>query len=108
MKSVKIMPQIKFPQERIVDFCQRWKIKEMAFFGSVLGGEFGPESDVDIMVAFTPDADWGLFDQLRMELELSEILNRKVDLFTREAVEQNHNWIRRREILSTAEVVYAS
>jgi predicted nucleotidyltransferase len=80
----------------------------MAFFGSVLGEEFGPESDVDILVTFTPDADWGLFDQLRMEQQLSELLNRKVDLFTREAVEQNHNWIRRREILGTAEVVYAS
>jgi predicted nucleotidyltransferase len=80
----------------------------MAFFGSVLGEEFGPESDVDILVTFTPDADWGLFDQLRMEQQLSELLNRKVDLFTREAVEQNHNWIRRREILGAAEVVYAS
>lgn len=80
----------------------------MALFGSVLGEKFRPESDIDILVSFAPDADWGLLDQLRMEQELSELLNRKVDLFTREAVEQSHNWIRRKEILSTAEVVYAS
>lgn len=102
------MPQIRFPQELIADFCQRWKIKEMALFGSVLGEKFRPESDIDVLVSFSSDADWGLLDQLRMEQELSEILNRKVDLFTREAVERNHNWIRRKEILSTAEVVYAS
>ena len=103
-----MMKLLEVTQKQIVDFCRRWKIKELALFGSALRNDFDPDSDVDILVTFAPDADWGLFDQLQMEIELSELLERRIDLFTREAVEQNHNWIRRQEILRTAEVLYAS
>ena len=95
-------------QEMVTDFCQRWHISEFAVFGSVLRSDFGPDSDVDVLVAFSPEADWGLLDHLRMEQELVALLNRKVDLVTRRAVEQSRNWIRRQEILNTAEVIYAA
>ena len=96
------------PQEKLEAFCQRWRIDEFALFGSVLREDFGPDSDLDVMVTFSPEASWGLLDHLRMELELVELLGREVDLLTRRAVEQSRNWIRRREILDTAEVVYAA
>ena len=92
----------------ISDFCQRWRITEFALFGSILRDDFGAESDLDILVAFAPDADWSLLDHVKMEQELEALLGRKVDLLSRRSVERSHNWLRRKEILDTAEVVYAS
>ena len=97
---------INLPQKHIADFCRRWHISELALFGSVLRDDFSPNSDLDILVTFAPEANWSLLDHLRMEKELAALLNRKIDLFTKRAVEQSHNWIRRQEILGTAEVIY--
>lgn len=96
------------PVEKLADFCRRWLIKEVALFGSILRDDFKPESDVDFLVTFTPEARWGLLEHARMEQELAQLLGRKIDLITKRAVEQSRNWIRREEILSTAEVVYES
>lgn len=95
-------------ERKISDFCARWRINEFALFGSVLRDDFDAESDLDILVAFAPDADWSLLDHLRMEQELEALLGRKVDLLSRRSVERSRNWLRRKEILDTAEVVYAS
>lgn len=94
-------------QADLDQFCRRWAVSELALFGSVLREDFGPESDVDILVTFAPDADWGLLDHVQMELELSELLDREVDLLTRRAVERSQNPFRRREILDTARTIYA-
>lgn len=74
----------------------------------VLRDDFAPDSDLDIVATFAPEADWSLFDHVRMERELADLLGREIDLFGRRAVELGHNWIRRREILNTAEIVYQS
>jgi predicted nucleotidyltransferase len=81
---------------------------EFAVFGSALREDFGPDSDLDVMVVFSPEANWGLWDHLRMEEELANLFERKIDLFTRRAVERSHNWLRRQEILRTAEVIYGT
>lgn len=99
---------IDVPKEQIADFCRRWCISEIALFGSVLRDDFGPDSDLDVLVAFAPGADWSLLDHLRMEQELTNLLGRRIDLLSKRAVEQSHNWMRRREILNTAEVIYVS
>jgi len=99
---------INLPKNQIADFCRRWHIRELALFGSVLRDDFRPDSDLDILVTFAPEANWSLFDHLRIEQELATLLNRKIDLFTKRAVERSKNWIRRREILNTAEVVYGA
>jgi predicted nucleotidyltransferase len=88
--------------------CRRWKITELALFGSALRQDFGPASDIDLLVSFAADADWGLLDYARMEQELAALLGRRVDLVSRRAVERSANWIRRGEILATAQVVYAA
>ena len=93
---------------QIADFCRRWRINEFALFGSALRDDFRPDSDLDILVTFAPEADWSLLDQVQMEHELTQLLQRKIDLYTKQAVEQNHNWLRRREILNTAQVIYAA
>jgi hypothetical protein len=92
----------------LADFCRRWKVQELALFGSALRKDFGPDSDVDLLVTFDPAARWGLFDHFRMERELAEMLGRDVDLITRNSVESSANWIRRREILRTARPIYAA
>ncbi len=101
-------PRIEIPANKIADFCRRWKVTELALFGSVLRGDFNPDSDVDVLVSFAPDARWSLFDLVRMQEELKAILGREVDLLERVAVEQSENYIRRKSILSNMEVIYAA
>lgn len=94
------------PQEALANFCQRWRITELALFGSVLRADFRPESDVDVLVSFAPTTSWSLIDMALMEEELSALLGRPVDLVSRRGVEQSRNWLIKREILSHAEVIY--
>jgi hypothetical protein len=92
--------------KRLSDFCHRWQIARLELFGSVLRGDFGPDSDVDILVSFAPGASWSLLDHARMEEELAGLLHRPVDLVSRRAVERSPNWIRREAILRSAEPLY--
>ena len=100
--------QIVIPEEEIADFCRRWKVTELALFGSVLRGDFGPDSDVDVLVSFALDAHWSLFDLVTMQDELRAIFGREVDLLQRVAIERSENYIRRKSILSNLEVIYAA
>jgi uncharacterized protein len=92
----------------VADFCRRWKVAELAVFGSALRDDFRPDSDIDLLVTFQPDADWSLLDQSTMEDDLSALLGRKVDLVSRRAIERSQNWIRRRAILESAQRVHAA
>lgn len=96
---------IEFPEERIADFCRRRKVTELALFGSVLRDDFGPDSDIDVLVTFTPDCGWSLFDLVEMQEELKDIFQRDVDLVEKEGL---RNPFRRHEILNSMEVVYAA
>ncbi|MCX6343950.1 MAG: nucleotidyltransferase family protein [Armatimonadetes bacterium] len=100
--------RIQFDNEKIAEFCKRQAIVEFSLFGSVLRDDFGPQSDVDVLVKFEPSAKLSLFDMVRMENELSELLGRKIDLVERKAVEQSENYIRRKHILSNLEQVYVA
>ncbi|MEK7993243.1 MAG: nucleotidyltransferase domain-containing protein, partial [Planctomycetota bacterium] len=91
---------------KMEEFCRRWNVIEFAFFGSVLRKDFGPESDVDALVTFAPDAHWTLFDVVPMQDELQELLGRPVDLVERKAIERSENYIRRRHIFQNLETVY--
>ncbi|MFQ5502207.1 MAG: nucleotidyltransferase family protein [Phycisphaerae bacterium] len=73
--------RIDIPQDEIIAFCRRNHIRRLALFGSVLRNDFGPESDVDVLVEFEPGHTPGLHF-FGLEIELSELLNRKVDLNT--------------------------
>lgn len=99
---------ILLPQNKIAEFCQRWKVSELALFGSVLRQDFGPSSDLDVLVTFAAEAEWSLFDHVRMQAELHQLTHRNIDLLSRRAVEQSHNEPRRREILNTAQVIYVA
>jgi len=103
-----LQQNIQIDQNQLAKFCLRWLISELALFGSVLRKDFNFASDLDVLVKFKPEANWSLFDHAKMEHELASLLGRKVDLFSKRAVEQSHNWIRRGEILNTAKVVYVA
>ena len=96
------------PKSEIAEFCRRWRISEMALFGSVLRDDFRADSDIDVLVSFAPGAEWSLFDHVRMEEELGGILGRKVDLVTRKALERSRNPVRREAILSAARIIHAA
>ena len=96
---------IKFDRQGIVDFCQKWKIIRMALFGSVLRSDFRPQSDVDVMVAFGPDAHWSLFDVVDMKFELEAMFKRDVDIVEDGTIK---NPIKRRCNYENLEVIYES
>ena len=94
--------------ETIQAFCQRWQVIEFALFGSVLRDDFRPDSDIDVMVQFAPEARPTFSTLDLMEAELKAIFHREVDLVTRQGIETSRNYLRRREILSSAQVIYAA
>ena len=101
-------PRISIPMARLSEYCRANGIARLDLFGSVLRADFGPESDIDLLVEFEPDRKIGLFDFVRIEQEFSEIFGRKVDLVERLGIERSRNYIRRAAILESAETIYAA
>jgi predicted nucleotidyltransferase len=95
-------------KESIAAFCRRWQIKELSFFGSVLRSDFGLDSDIDVLVTFSPEAKWNFEDFINMKDEFEAILGRPVDFVEKHLVEQSKNYIRRKHILSHAEAIYVA
>ena len=98
-------PRIPIDQERIADFCCKWRIAEFALFGSVLRDDFRPDSDVDILVSLRPDHGLSLFEWVDMIEELKVIFGRNVDLVDKQGL---RNPFRRHSILTTKQVIYAA
>ncbi|MBM4348392.1 MAG: nucleotidyltransferase family protein [Deltaproteobacteria bacterium] len=94
--------QIKVPKEKIEEFCKKHHIRKLSFFGSFLREDFRPGSDLDILVEFEPGQIVGFLKLAGMEMELSEILNHKVDLRTPAELSRYF----RHEVLDSAEVQY--
>jgi predicted nucleotidyltransferase len=95
---------IDVPREWIAEFCRRNHIRKLSLFGSVLTDRFRPDSDVDVLVEFEQDHIPSLFEVVRMERELSEVLGRKVDLRTPEDLSRHF----REQVVSSALVQYDS
>ena len=74
--------RITIDQDRLEQLCRRHGVARLSFFGSVVRDDFGPDSDVDVLVEFAPSARVGLMDLARIQLELSEMLDRDVQLST--------------------------
>lgn len=97
---------IKLSMEQIQEFCDHWLITEFALFGSVLRDDFHSDSDIDVLVTFTPESHHTLFDLVHIENGLKDIFGRDVDLISRRGIERSLNYLRRNEILSSAQVIY--
>jgi len=100
--------QIELPIEQIAEFCDRWQVTEFSLFGSALRDDFHADSDVDVMVQFHPEAHPTFRTLDNMEAELRVLFGREVDVITRQGIETSLNYLRRRAILSSAQVVYAT
>lgn len=93
---------VDIPTERIAAFCRRHGIRRLALFGSILRDDFGPHSDVDVLVEFEPDHIPGLIRLSGMELELSALLGREAELRTPEDLSRYF----RDRVVATAQSVY--
>lgn len=96
--------RILIDRQQIAAFCSRWQITELSLFGSVLRDDFRPESDVDVLVVFAPEAAIGFLALGTMRRELTAILGRPVDLVPKEGLKP----LIRNEVLGSAEVLYAA
>lgn len=98
-------PHIQVPMERVEAFCRRWGVREFSLFGSVLRDDFGPESDIDVLVTFDETSEVSLMEWGPMLDELRGIFGRSVDLVEKAAIK---NPLRRRYILEGSRVLYAA
>ncbi|HET9984515.1 MAG TPA: nucleotidyltransferase family protein [Longimicrobiales bacterium] len=98
-------PRIPIPYAALADFCRRHHIRRLALFGSVLREDFGPESDVDVLVEFEPGHTPGLAF-IDVQDGLSTLFGRPVDLLTFRSVEQSENYLFRRDALSRVQTLY--
>ena len=94
---------ISIPRRRLVKFCRKYHVRKLSFFGSVLRADFNPESDIDVLVEFEPGYIIGYVRLAGAEIELSQILGRKVDLRTPGDLSRYF----RDEVMKGAEVQYA-
>lgn len=94
----------KIPKDKLMEFCERNHIRKLSVFGSAIRGQLGPDSDIDLLVEFEQGHTPGLFSIIKMEMELTEMLGRKVDLRTPEDLSQYF----RDEVVQNAKVQYQS
>jgi hypothetical protein len=94
--------QIRIPKDQIAEYCKRNQVRRLSLFGSVLREDFGPDSDVDVLVEFEPGTRIGLIRLSGLEIELGKIVGRKVDLNTPGFLSKYY----RDEILTEADVQY--
>lgn len=99
-----VLDKISIPEDELAELCRRYDVRELAFFGSVLGDNFRDDSDLDILVEFMPGTRRGLFEFFRLQDELEALFHRPVDLVPREGLKR----LIRDQVLESAEVIYAS
>jgi predicted nucleotidyltransferase len=92
--------------EQLAAVCQRYGVLRVWLFGSVLREDFAQDSDIDVLVEFTPESRPKLATLIALEAEFEQIFQRKVDLGEYEAVMEDPNFIRRHHILNSAQVIY--
>ncbi len=93
-------------RESLTKLCQHWQIVELSLFGSILTEDFNADSDIDVLVKFSEEARITFFDLDVIEQQLSQLFHRPVDVVTKQAIEQSHNPIRRKNILGNSKLIY--
>jgi len=108
MSGVQDHLPVNLPLQEIAAFCRRWNISQLALFGSVLRDDFGPDSDIDVLVTFAPGSARTLAAISQMQQEIEALFGRPVDLVDRQSIERSPNYLRRRAILTSARTVYSA
>jgi len=97
---------IQVDAESLAALCERWRVSELALFGSAARGELTPESDIDLLITFAPGAGWSLLDVAQAMLDFEVLFGRPTDLIERPALERHDNPWLKHAILNEAKVVY--
>lgn len=100
---MKIRNDLEIDDEKLAAICEQYHVTELSLFGSVLGDDFGPESDVDVLVAIPYPSPIGLLEFIACAHELEELFGRKVDLMERDGI----HWLIRERVRAEARIVYA-
>jgi predicted nucleotidyltransferase len=112
LSLAQIYQRLDVAPEKIVTFCEKWDLVELALFGSVLRADFQCDgenpSDIDVLFTYSKNAHKNLLLQVQMQYELEDLLHREVDLVSKTALLNDHNYIRRQDIISSAMVIYAA
>lgn len=95
---------LRIPSEELTNFCRRYKVRELALFGSMLSTNYGPDSDIDLLVSFEPAARVTFLTLAKMQRELEALLGRPVDLIPKDGLKP----VIRNQVLATARVLYAA
>ena len=98
------MSSVVLPEAEIAALCRRHQVRELAVFGSLARGEMRPDSDIDLLVEFLPEAEVSLLQHYAAERDFSELLGRKVDLVSKRALRS----ALKEEVLSQARLIYAA
>jgi uncharacterized protein len=105
-----VYERLNLTPEHLANFCKQHHILELSLFGSILRDDFGADSDIDMLVVFdfSANPNLSLMDLVGMEHQLEEMVGREVDLLEKRSIVDSDNWIRRKNILNTAQVTYES
>jgi predicted nucleotidyltransferase len=95
---------IEIDEAKLADLCRKYQVRELSLFGSAARGEVRPDSDIDLLVEFLPDADVGLIEHAGLMLDLERLLGRKVDLVSKNGLKPRI----RTSVLADARLVYAA
>lgn len=105
--SSSALQRLHLPMDALQAFCQRWRITELAVFGSVLRDDFGPNSDLDVLISFEPDRAYRP-DREAIRRDLEALVGRSVDVVYRRTLDTDRNYLRRRAILDSAQTIHAA
>src|SRR5881628_1882458 len=104
MGQMRHLGEIEVDEAKLAELCRRYEVRELSLFGSAARGEMRPDSDIDLLVEFLPDAQVGLVEHAGLMLDLQRLLGRKVDLVSKNALKPRI----RPYVLSDAQLVYAA
>jgi predicted nucleotidyltransferase len=107
MKSVSRTLQlgtVEVDETKLADLCRQYHVRELSLFGSAARGEMSPDSDIDLLVEFLPDASIGLIEYAGLMLDLAKLLGRKVDLVSKRGLKP----LIRDSVLAEARPLYAA
>lgn len=100
--------KIRIPEEKLSEICRRYKINELALFGSALREDFTEHSDIDLLYVFEENSTHSLFDVVGIKEEFEKLLGRPVDFVSRRAIERSRNIYRKKAILENVRIIYAA
>lgn len=103
-----MMNNLNISQEKLSLLCKKYLIKELSLFGSALRIDFDEDSDIDLLVTFEDKTKYSLFDIVRVKEDFEKLFDRPVDIVNHKAIEKSKNSYRKKAILDTAKVIYAS